>query len=187
MSDTDNKDSACGPIQLELVVAADQCNGIGFNGDLPWHLPGDMKYFKSLTLGDGNNVVIMGRKTWQSIPERFRPLAGRWNWVLSRGEVDLPEGVNLASSLEGAVAQIHQARWQGQDVDHVYVIGGGQIYQAALNSGLCKRIYLTRVLTELECDAFLPQLEDHWMEVEQSEVQEHNKLKYQFLVLAPRT
>jgi dihydrofolate reductase len=187
MASDAKSNSECGPIQLELVVAADLQNGIGVNGDLPWHLPGDMKYFKNLTIGDGNNAVIMGRKTWQSIPERFRPLPDRWNWVLSRGEFDLPEEVNLAHSLEGAVAQIHQSRCNGRLVERVFLIGGGQIYDAALRSGLCKRIYLTRVQTTLACDAFLPPLAADWTEVEQSEIQEHRDLKYQFLVLEPRT
>lgn len=176
----------CQPIQLELVVAADLNNGIGVDGDLPWHLPGDMKYFKDLTRGEGHNVVLMGRKTWQSIPPKFRPLAGRWNWVLSRGTPQLDEGVELASSLEGAVAQIHQQRADGKRIDHVFVIGGGQIYRQALESGLCSRVYLTRVGAEYPCDAFLPDLDSSWHCVDKSPLQKHNDVDFQYLVLEPK-
>ncbi len=172
------------PMKLELVVAADEQNGIGVDGDLPWHLPGDMKYFKELTIGDGKNAVIMGRKTWQSIPERFRPLPQRWNLVLSRGELQLPDGVDLAHSLEAALEEIQRQIRDGRDIERVFVIGGGQIYAAALESGLCNRVYLTRVATTLNCDAFLPSLEQ-WQLLEESPPVEEKGLTYQFQVLEP--
>lgn len=179
-------ESAAPPLSLELVVAADQNNGIGVDGDLPWHLPGDMKYFKGLTSGDGHNAVIMGRKTWQSIPQRFRPLPQRWNWVLSRGQFELPAEARLAHSLTETVAKLEAERQSGRRVDHAFVIGGGQIYAEALRSGLCSRIYLTRVFAEFDCDAFLPDLAERWQVVEQSDMHLHQDLRYQFQTLELR-
>jgi Dihydrofolate reductase len=73
---------------FQCVVAYTRARGIGLNGSMPWHLPTDMAYFKSLTLGPAGqkaaNAVIMGRKTWESIPAKFRPLKGRYNVVISR-------------------------------------------------------------------------------------------------------
>ena len=87
------------------VVAADEEWGIGRDGDLAWRLPGDMRWFRELTIGkppEGvQNTVIMGRKTWDSIPPRYRPLPGRHNVVVSRNpELSLPEGVTLVHSLD---------------------------------------------------------------------------------------
>src|SRR5438045_636666 len=105
------------------------------------------------------NAVIMGRKTWDSVPERFRPLKGRLNVVLSRsnpavawdGSGTDQEPVNL-SSLTTALEGLAQSR----DVDRAFVIGGAEIYRTALQAPETKRILLTRVLTDFECDTSFP-------------------------------
>jgi len=90
---------------FSIVVAVDSEFGIGKVGTLPWHLPADMKHFKTVTTHNASdNVVIMGRKTWDSIPEKFRPLSQRLNIVISRQEdLILPQGVLLAQCLEHAL------------------------------------------------------------------------------------
>jgi len=94
----------------------------------------------------------MGRRTWESIPKKFRPLPGRLNVVLSRSEVDAPLS---ATSLEDAYAQLEQR----DDVQDIFIIGGGQVYKEALEKGL-KRIIYTQVEATVDCDTFFPELAD---------------------------
>lgn len=139
---------------LELVVAADEAGGIGKDGKLPWRLPGEMAYFKRLTSEARpglRNAVLMGRKTYESIAPKFRPLAGRLNLVLTRGAW-AAEGATALHSLDEAIAAT-------TDVDHLFVIGGGEIYRQALAHPACARVYLTRVFGRFDCDTFLPSLD----------------------------
>jgi dihydrofolate reductase len=144
-----------GAFELEIVVAVDEAGGIGKDGGIPWRLPGDMAHFKRLTqaAAEGKrNAVIMGRATWDSIPERFRPLSERLNVVLSRREdLTLGVGVLQARSFEEALERIAERR---EDTDHVFVIGGGNVYAQALARDDCKVIHLTRVGDTFGCDTF---------------------------------
>jgi len=138
---------------LELVVAADSNMGIGREGDLPWRLKGDMAFFREVTTDASSPVVIMGRRTWESIPTRFRPLKNRHNIVLTRNQgYTLPPNVDGMASFEDAV--IHASRVG----DRTFVIGGGHIYWAALAARNPCVVHLTEVAGEYECDTFLPKL-----------------------------
>ena len=175
---------------FQLVVAATPSGGIGNAGGLPaWKLPGDMAYFKELTSrtrdSGRQNAVIMGRKTWESVPQKFRPLKGRINIVLSRGfggadgeDAEnssaaanraappssksaaplLPEGVHAADSLSSALDLLQSDGLRGR-VEGVYIIGGGQVYKEALAHPNCAAVHVTRVEREFECDTFLPTLD----------------------------
>lgn len=127
------------------------------DGKLPWRLPGDLAYFKQLTTSGsttrGKNVVLMGRKTWESIPQQYRPLPGRINIVLSRkgGTFDGADGV--AASLEDAMGLVDRLQ---HPVGHVFVIGGGEIYKEAMVSDRLSAIHLTRVESDVDCDTFFP-------------------------------
>lgn len=140
-----------------IVVAADEELGIGRDGDLPWHLPGDLAYFADLTrtAPEGRrNAVIMGRKTWESIPERFRPLAGRLNVVVTRAaDYDLPGGARRAGGLESALVDLPP------QTAAVFVVGGSQIYALAIEHERCAEVYLTRVSGHHGCDVFFPPFE----------------------------
>jgi dihydrofolate reductase len=130
---------------IALVVAwAGEARVIGRDGGLPWHLPSDMKHFKELTTG---GTVIMGRKTYESIPERFRPLPERRNIVLSSRALDAP-GAEVRSSLESALAAA------GTDA---FVIGGGATYAEMLP--LADRVYATEIAEEVEGDTYFPALD----------------------------
>jgi dihydrofolate reductase len=130
---------------IALVVAwAGTARVIGRDGGLPWHLPSDMRHFKELTTG---GTVIMGRRTWESIPERFRPLPERRNVVLSSRGLDAP-GAEVLSSLESALAAA------GTDA---FVIGGGATYAETLP--LADRVYATEIAGEVEGDTFFPALD----------------------------
>ena len=127
-----------------IIAAISENNCIGKNGAVPWRIPEDLKRFRELTTG---HVVIMGRKTWESIPAAFRPLPKRTNIVLTRNaDYPLPHEVERASSLEEAIA--HHPNHD------IYIIGGADVYASALP--LADRMELTRVHERTEGDTFFP-------------------------------
>ena len=141
-------------LPLSLIAALGENRVIGVDNSIPWHLPGDFKYFKATTLG---KPIIMGRKTWDSLG---RPLPGRLNIVVSR-QTDLQlEGAEVYPSLEAAVVRAEEwAREQG--VDEVMLIGGAQLYAQGLAQA--DRLYLTRVALSPEGDAWFPEFDlEQW-------------------------
>ena len=136
-------------MRISLVVAAAKGGVIGREGDLPWRIPSDLKWFKQVTLG---KPVIMGRRTFDSIG---KPLPGRTNIVLSRrNDADIP-GCQMATSVDEAVSFARRAAEEA-GADEICVIGGEQLYEAAL--GRADRIYFTEVDAEVEGDAWFPPL-----------------------------
>lgn len=128
-----------------VIIAAVAKNGvIGKDNQLLWHIPEDMKHFREATAG---KPVIMGRKTWESLPERFRPLPGRRNLVITRQAGYLAAGADTVESLQAALARCTSA-------DSVFIIGGGEIYAQAMP--IAGRLLLTEVDLEPEGDAFFP-------------------------------
>ena len=142
---------------LAAVVAVAKNGVIGRDGDLPWRIPSDLKRFKEITLG---KPVIMGRKTWDSLPRK--PLPGRANLVVSR---TLPgaEGAQVFCDLEEAVSAARREA-QATGVDEICLIGGARLYAALLDR--TRRIYLTEVDLEPEGDAYFPDIDPKaWREV----------------------
>ncbi|KAG0044622.1 hypothetical protein BGZ83_010164 [Gryganskiella cystojenkinii] len=153
-----------------IVVAADLANGIGLKGGLPWRLRKDMAFFAKLTSKTSSpsssavNACIMGRKTWESIPQKFRPLTSRLNVIVSRDPHyldDKPEKSNplvkLAASLEAALDLVESLHASTQ-VDRIYLIGGAQLYNEGVLSQECNHIYLTRIHATVDCDTFFPEI-----------------------------
>lgn len=137
-------------MKLAIIVAAAKNGTIGRNNQLPWHLPQDLKYFKSVTLG---KPVIMGRKTYESIG---RPLPGRTNIVITRQQNWQPgSGVVVVSSLEQAIVAAREATADVVDAEAM-IIGGAEIYRLALAQ--TDRVYLTQIEAEVEGDACFPPL-----------------------------
>jgi dihydrofolate reductase len=172
-------------ILFSIVVAVDENFGIGRGGLLPWNLPGDMKYFKEITTqgceGGAVNAVIMGRKTWESIPEKFRPLPGRLNMVLSRGpEMSLPAGVIQISGLDEALTFLEQGN--GLRLNKVFVIGGGEIFKTALVHPACERLYITHIQKNFDCDRFFPPLPSAFYETSRSGIFQEKEIRYFFSV-----
>lgn len=131
--------------EVWAIVAAARKGEIGINGDMPWHISADLKRFRTLTMG---HPVIMGRRTWESIPSSRRPLAGRRNIVISSNLEFSPEGAERASGIEEAIALCDAA-------DVPVIIGGGSIYAAAMP--YVTRLHLTRVEAEYpDADTFFP-------------------------------
>lgn len=121
------------PRSYEVVVAATHDMGIGKDGKLPWRLPSDLNFFKKLTLTTSNpgkkNAVVMGRKTWESIPLRYRPLPGRLNVVLTRSgssDITAAENVVVCGSIPSALELLAEAPYSFS-IERVFIIGGGQI------------------------------------------------------------
>ncbi|WP_039916992.1 dihydrofolate reductase [Cellvibrio mixtus] len=137
-------------MKLAIIVAAARNGTIGRNNQLPWHLPQDLKYFKSVTLG---KPVIMGRKTYESIG---RPLPGRTNIVITRQpDWQAVAGVVVVSSLEQAIAAAENVVAGAADAEAM-IIGGAEIYQLAL--GRADRVYLTQIEVDIDGDASFPSL-----------------------------
>ena len=143
-------------MQLNLIYARAANGVIGINGALPWHLPEDMAHFKRTTLGC---PVIMGRKTWDSLPAKFRPLPGRTNVVITRQTDWHDTGAQVAHHISEAIKMCGQLDPQPEQV---WVIGGAQIYAEALP--MAHRIVVTEINKEFEGDAFAPVLDSSWLE-----------------------
>jgi dihydrofolate reductase len=171
------------------VAALDQERGIGANGQLPWKLKGDMQYFRNLTTAvlspDQKNAVVMGRLTWESIPEKYRPLPERLNLVLTTRE-DWEPGhpdVLSASSLDEALATL-EAR---SDVGQVFVIGGGRVYHDAIAHPQCVQLFLTHVDAMFDCDTFFPPYDHEYVAEAASETQEENGIQFCLAVYSRKT
>jgi dihydrofolate reductase len=139
-------------VSVSLIWARTRDGVIGSGGGLPWHLPEDLARFRSLT---GGHPVVMGRATWESLPERFRPLPGRRNVVLSRSDGFDAPGAEVAGSLPAALELLGD-----QDV---WVVGGGAVYAQALP--LASRVEVTVVDVVADGDTWAPDLpDDEWRE-----------------------
>jgi dihydrofolate reductase len=160
------------------AIAAVAENGvIGNKGQLPWSLPDDMKFFQRTTL---HHHVISGRKNYESIPERFRPLRDRVNIVVTRDPDYQAPGAIVRPSLEEAIEIAKQA-----DQKEVFIIGGGQLYQQAFEKGLVTRLYLTEVHGKPKGDVTFPEIGKGWKEVwtEKHEKDERHAYAFTFKVL----
>ena len=160
-------------MNINLIWAEAHNHVIGLKGVMPWHLPEDLAHLKRTTLGA---TVIMGRKTWESIPAKFRPLPGRINIVVSRqtdflaGQAAI--GMQAASSLEAALSMTSEH-------SEVWVIGGAQIYKQALP--LANKIIITEIDATFEGDAFAPTLGREWTETMRESFVAANGLRYAFV------
>lgn len=159
-------------MEIALIYASSANGVIGKDGTMPWHLPEDLARFKALTLGQ---PVIMGRKTWDSLPPRFRPLPGRANIVVTRQDDWQADGALRAASLDAA---LELARREGAGT--AWVIGGAQLFALALP--LAERIEATEIGRAFEGDTFLaPPAPAQWREVERSQHTSAQGLPFNFV------
>lgn len=139
------------------IAAFDEDRGLGKDGDLPWHLPTDLKHFARTTTQTKDsalqNGVIMGRVTCETIPAKYWPLSRRRNVVVTRNPEWSIEGADTHQSLEDAIRSL-----DGK-VEKVFVVGGGQIYKLALEFEECTELFITRIDGHYGCDAFFPEYE----------------------------
>ncbi len=154
---------------ITLIAAAAENNALGKDNDLVWHLPDDFKRFKRLTTG---HHIIMGRKTFESFP---KPLPNRTHLVITRQKDYNPEGVIVVHRLEDALAYAH-------DDDNAYVIGGGEIYNMAIDTAT--HIELTRVHGKFEADTYFPEIdESQWKLINEEFHPKDDTHKYDFTYL----
>lgn len=180
--------------KISLIVAALQPSmGIGAKGSLPWRLKNEMKYFKDVTskAKDGHiNAVVMGRKTWELIPERFRPLAGRLNVILSRKNDDLIDsnGVYHFRSFDSVMKHFEKDSFRFKDMplDKIFIIGGSQIYNLLILDSRVDNLLVTQVHFVGE-DADKPQM-DTFLDWDLSKWKrlEHDKLEQYVGLDVPR-
>lgn len=164
-------------MQLSLIVAVASNGVIGRDNGLPWHLPGDLKHFKSITMG---KPIIMGRRTYESIG---RALPGRTNIVLTRDDSFAGDGVERAHDLAQAM-RIANENADPQNASEAMIIGGAGVYEAALAE--TSRIYLTEVHMEVDGDTYFPALNpEEWSETSREAITPGPKdmCDYSFVVL----
>lgn len=157
---------------ISLIVAASTNNAIGKNGQLLWHLPNDLKYFKNTTWG---MPVIMGRKTFESVN---KPLPGRFNIVITKQEAWSAENVETAKDLSEALQKAADTNCK-----EIFIIGGGEIYNQSIE--LADKLYMTRIHTELEADTFFPAIDESVWELKHNldfEADEKHAFAYSFQV-----
>ncbi|MBZ2197596.1 dihydrofolate reductase [Ruania sp. N2-46] len=134
---------------LGMIWAQARGRVIGRDNDLPWHLPEDLAHFRSTTAGD---AVVMGRRQWESLPERFRPLPGRRNVVLSRNPDYVADGAELATTLDAALALVAD--------EDAWVCGGGEVYARAIPHA--DVLVVTEIDLDVEGDTFAPPIGPEW-------------------------
>lgn len=158
-------------MKVIIIVAIAQNNAIGKDNNLLWHLPADMKFFKEQTTG---HTIITGRKNYESIPEKFRPLPNRTNIVVTRDKNYQAPGAVVVNSLEEA---IEKAKKTG--AEKCFIIGGGQIYKECLEKNLVDEMLITHVETNPDADTFFPDIElEKWTKELISELNPDEKNKF---------
>lgn len=169
---------------IYLIAAVDKNLGIGKNGIMPWHLSDELKHFRNITTtvyaAGKQNAVIMGRTTWESLPENYRPLKDRFNIVLTKGP--LLSGPNLTtSSLDEAIAECNQS----SKIENIFIIGGASIYEQAINHPAVSGIYLTEIEGSFDCDKFFPSIPSKFDLTEILGEKKEGDTHYRYLLLKP--
>ena len=177
---------------FKVIVAAASSNmAIGVKNTIPWSIPSDMANFKNLTSKTCDprlqNAVIMGRNTWTSIPDKFKPLKGRFNIVVStnpslRADLSIPIEVAIAGSFEEALCIANKQ----DNIESIFIIGGQALYAEAIASPMCSKIYFTEVFLDVaDADAFFPPIPpSKYVVTYQSEIEEENGIKFRFLTFS---
>lgn len=150
-----------------IIAAVAENRAIGKDGEIPWYLPQDLKHFKKKTEG---HPVIMGRKTFESLPENFRPLPNRTNIVLTRSDMEKEE-IEVAENLEEAYSIAKELD------DKVFIIGGASVYEQVLSE--TDKMILTEVKKDVDGDTFFPKFDrENWEEKERNEYKDFNFVTY---------
>lgn len=157
---------------LRAIWAQARSGAIGAHGGMPWHLPEDLAHFKRATLG---SPVVMGRRTWESFPSRFRPLPGRRNIVITHDAAYDAPGAALAPSLEAALALA------GRESDDPWIIGGATVYAEAMP--ILDELWVTEIDLDVTGDAFAPAIGGEWRLADEGEWRvSSGGVRYRFLV-----
>ncbi len=163
-------------MKVSLIVAIDSEGGIGKNNDLMWHLPSDMKFFKETTK---NQIVVMGRKNFDSIPEKFRPLPNRLNVILTRNKNFTADNCLVFHSFEACLEYFKN------EVDKtIFIIGGGEIYSMALTSTVLKEMFITHIDGIFRADTFFPEFDaSNWSKTEIGHQEKNAEHSHEFKIV----
>lgn len=166
--------------EVYQIVAVDFNHGIGIKGQIPWNIPDDMKFFQHQTTHTKDekkqNMVIMGRTTWESLPVKHRPLKGRFNIVLSRDLTYEAKGATVVDDIEKAF------KLADKSIEKIFIMGGASVYKHTINLPEITGLYITRVNESFDCDTFYPQVPEHFKKVEKLGSGEHEGVNYDFLL-----
>ena len=149
-----------------IIAAITQNRGIGFHGVIPWHLKKDLKYFRELTM---DAAIIMGRHTYLSLPHSLKR---RTYYVVTSHQLPM---VTCCTSLDNAITIANKLH------DKVFIIGGGQLYEEAITRHDCKKLYITEINADIECDTFFPEIPSNYIMTSKSALFEENGLQYRFV------
>jgi dihydrofolate reductase len=184
---------------IHLIVAITNQGGIGRKGKLPFRIPEDMEYFKNITTVTRDplkkNCCIMGRKTYESIPPKFRPLPGRFTIVLSRNSADTKSVLGIDGNdvavCKSLVDAVEMAKTMQSCIETIFICGGADVYSQCLGSTVkCSKLYITTVDSDMECDTFFDKdkvSEDNGysLESETDIMESSTKMKYRFQIYTP--
>lgn len=167
--------------EIYIIVAIDEENGIGKNKKLPWKLKKDMKHFVEITTKTENhekiNAVMMGRTTWESIPKKYRPLKGRKNIVLTSNNNYKAKGAVIADSLSKAFSLITP------DIEKVFIIGGGKVFEETISHPKLTGIYVTKVHEKFNCDIFFPEIPKEFLIIKKLGSDKENNIKFDYILI----
>ena len=180
--------------KIDLVACINSKSyGIGYKGNLLYNIKEDLRYFKDITTSKGikdsdsiEDVVIMGRKTWQSLPEKSKPLKGRVNVILTSDlDFQIPDSDNIVviNSLETAIALFDNVE---ETKFNIHIIGGGNVYREAIEKGIPEFLYLTEVEDGdcKHCDTYFPKFLDKYVEIEDEGKRDNGTYSYTFKTYA---
>ena len=170
---------------FSIIIAVDNENGIGKCNDLAWSIPEDMKHFKNITSNTQNpnkqNALIMGRKTWESIPKKYRPFKNRKNFILSRGfengVLNKDEAYEF-SDFNTCLSSVSNMT----DVEEIFIIWGAQIYNQVLKHPNFTKAYITRIYYKYHCDTFFDGLPLNFNLEFRSEMKEYQWVEFEYSV-----
>ena len=166
-------------MKLNVIVAFESGKrGIGIKNTIPWHLPEDLKNFSKVTKGQGNNAIIMGRKTWESLPKK--PLPGRQNIILSRSLDDITLHGNELYFSDMKKAVDHCIK---KNFDETWIIGGHQLYKEAMNSLDIDEIHVTEINKKYDSDVFFPEIPEKFICIKE-EIQEMNDVLVRYMIMS---
>jgi dihydrofolate reductase len=162
-------------MNISIIAAIAKNNAIGKDNDLIWHFPKDMAFFKTTTQ---NHWVIMGRRNYDSIPEKYRPLPNRTNVIVTRQKDFKAPNCIVVNSIEEALEQAKKAQQE-----EVFIIGGAQIYAETLRKNLANKLYLTHIDKAYKGDAFFPEIDfSNWKIFSEQQHQKDEKHEADFVI-----
>ena len=158
-------------MQISLIAAVANDNVIGKDNSLIWHLPADMKFFKETTLG---HCVVTGRKNYESIPEKYRPLPNRTNIIVTRQANYVAPGAIVVNTIADAIKEATK-----KNEEELFIIGGAEIYRQTID--VAHKLYITHIYQNFEGDTFFPTIDTQkWQEVSKEDFFADDKNKYPY-------